>query len=162
MRAAAANAVGELLSSATDKPTDEMVSKAVTALLRAATEDNEFIVRYAALVSLGDVGSPIALPLLTAVAENLTSPALEATAAVAAIGDIVVVEDVHDDLMNVIKGRAADREDLVRAAAAKTLGRWRGSEDAKAVLERMRGDESKYGNSPIVLAALTDALGEDE
>lgn len=162
VRAAAANALGELLSSGPGKPSCETVDETVTALLRTVTEDKEFIVRYAAVVSLGDIGSPAALPLLTTIAENVKSPALETIAAVAALGEVVGSEDVHEGLIEVVTRRAMDREDLVRAAAAKTLGRWKSRKDAKAALERMKGDESKYGNSPIVLAALTDALDKNE
>lgn len=162
VRAAAANSLGRLLEDASGDGVQPYISSAVGELLRVVEEDEEFIVRYASIVALGNVGDAVVLPHLLKIVKDSTAPGLEAAAAVGAIGEVVKADWVDEGLLVSVCARASDREDLVRAAVARTLGRWRAVANVENRLLSMRSSEEKYGESPMVLAILDDALGPEQ
>lgn len=156
-RAAAANGLGAVISAGSDLK--KTVERVVDELLLAAKNDDHFIVRYVALVSLGSVGDARAKDELLRLATDMSTPALEASAAIDALGE-VLGKDVPPNIVSVVISRAKDREDLIRAAVARTLAIWSHINSAREALSNMREDELRYGNSPFVLAVL-DNVRED-
>ncbi|CDF35645.1 unnamed protein product [Chondrus crispus] len=155
VRAAAANALGYLLPGSGDG--SGLVGEALSALVDVATGDDHFILKYAAIVTIGNLGDKSAMDTLIPIAQNPASLPLEAAAAVTAIGEISAVDMVEASVVDVVISRAADREDLVRAAVAKTLKLWVTVERAASALARMKTDEEKYGQSDFVRAILNIA-----
>lgn len=154
VRAAAANGLGNVL-----RPEDGAApvtggEKALHALIRAANEDGHVIVRYAALVSIGDLGNPAAIHVLLPIVRNLAAPTLEAAAAIRALGDLVHGNSVSKDLLRAISARVADRDELIRAAVARRLGRWLDIGSVPELLKRMEADEKQFGQSTHVQAVL--------
>ena len=158
IRAAAANGLAHMFEPETRK--SEMKEKAVEALKQAATQDEHFIVRYAAIVSVGNLGEPSCVEMLLPIATDLMAPALEVAAAVTALGEVVTEQAVDEGLLKAVSARADDREDFIRAAVARTLGRWGDFGDARNSLEKMRVNEEKYGQSDLVRAILSDVFSD--
>lgn len=161
IRAAAASALGSLLFCEGDFVADETTGKTTEALLHAATKDEHFIVRYTAIVSAGNIADPAVVPALLPIANDIAAPTLEAAAALTALGEVVPTRDVGSEMLKAVCARAGDREEFIRAAVARTLGRWTGVGGARASLEKMKTDEEKYGQSNLVRAILSDVLGEE-
>lgn len=158
-RAAAANALGSLLENLNAVKKDTEIIIGIEALVQAAKEDEHFIVRYAAIVGIGNAGNDMAVSTLLPIAENIAAPALEAAAAVRALGEVLDVLNVNGNILETVRTRAADREDLVRAAVARTLGEWRSIPEASVSLQEMKRNEDKYGQSNLVQTILDDILG---
>lgn len=159
VRAAAAAALSWLLSygdAANGPDAPRMVATA--ALREAAKHDKHFIVRYAAVVALGNVGDMEAVPLLAALVVDAAAPPLETAAAVDALGEAINVDAADSDCVQAVMSRAADRDSLIRAAVARTLGRWRQAAGVEDVLKRMVDDERLYGQSVMVEAVLNDVI----
>lgn len=152
VRAAAANALGFLLPGVSDG--SGVIGEALSALVDVATGDEHFILRYAAIVTMGNLGDNSAMETLLPIAKDVSAEPLEAAAAVTAIGEVVDAESVDAAVLDAVIARAADREDLVRAAVARTLQRWKQVDTAVKVLEGMRKDEERYGQSELVRAVL--------
>lgn len=127
---------------------------AVMALRHAATNDEHFIVRYSAIVALGNVCDVEAIPMLLKLVGDRATPTLETASAVDALGEIIAPPDVSPDCLCSVTARATDREDLVRAAVARTLARWRSISDASDALSQMMSNEVRYGRSSFVLNLL--------
>lgn len=159
VRAAAANALGSLLPGPSDG--SGLVGEALSALVDVATGDEHFILRYSAIVSIGSLGDRSAIETLLPIAKDIGALPLEAAAAVGAIGEVVDGKDVREEVIQAVVARARDREDLVRAAVARTLGNWKDAAGAAAVLENMRKDEERYGQSDLVRAILNDVIDDD-
>lgn len=172
VRAAAASGIGNLLrrrSRPAEAGSGAVAPDVVEPLLAIAENDANFIVRYCALVTLGNVGDRRALPFLISVAMDSSAPPLEAAAAVAALGEIPRDSDavgIDEEVFNVVVIRARDRDDLVRAAVARTLGLWAADEErrqsskrtAMDVLQGMNKEEERFGQSALVRSAVTDAI----
>lgn len=159
VRAAAASALGSLLPGPSDG--SGLVGQALSALVDVATADEHFILRYAAIVSMGNLGDRSAMETLLPIAKDVSAVPLEAAAAVRAIGEVVDGKDVEEEVMQAVVARAADKEDLVRVSVVRTLGRWKEAAGAGIVLENMRKDEERYGQSDLVRAVLNDELDDD-
>ncbi|PXF43417.1 hypothetical protein BWQ96_06807 [Gracilariopsis chorda] len=159
IRAAAASGLGDLLRPNDGEGVVRGQGDALEALVRAAEQDAHFIVRYAALVSVGELGNPAALDAVLRVVRDLSAPALEATAAVYAIGQLANDDALTGEILDAVSARAGDREDLVRAAVVRTLGRWSNANSVPELLQRMKGDEKRFGQSTHVQAILDDVLG---
>lgn len=145
MRAAAANGLANIPFSPRDRVGDN-----VTRGLIDATSDSHFIVRYAAIVAMGCLSDDTFLHTLQDIATNVAAPALEAAAAIRALGEIVEPNHVSQQLLSIVTKRAADRDDFIRAAVARTLGRWIGVANVQLLLDKMKLDEVKYGQSVMV------------
>jgi len=161
VRAAAASGLGSLLDArdgVLGDARDPYVSEAASALEKAATSDEHFIVRYAAIVSLGNVGDSGAVEMLLRVARDSSSPILEAAASVEALGEVVALEEAERDVLEVCEARARDRDDLVRAAVARTLGSLCERGVGCGSLQRMLEEEGRYGRSEMVLVVLNDVM----
>lgn len=154
VRAAAANALGFLLPGA--KYGSGILEEALSALVDVATGDEHFILRYSAIVTMGNLGDQSAMDTLLPIAKNEASSPLEAAAALGAIGEIVSDENVQNGILDIVAARAADREEFVRAAVARTLKRWVTTEKAASIFSQMKTDEEKYGKSDLVRAILND------
>ncbi|CAN8066379.1 unnamed protein product [Agarophyton chilense] len=160
IRAAAASALGNLLHPTEGEGAIQGYEKVLTALIRAAEEDEHFIVRYAALIALGELANPVAVNTVLPVVRNFAAPALEATAAVAAIGKMVDLEGPTTEVLEAVAARAADRDELIRAAVVRTLGRWKNVDSVPELLQQMQGNEKRFGQSTHVQAILDDVLGD--
>lgn len=159
IRAAAAGGLGDLLRPKTGEVVVQGQEEALEALIRAAEQDEHFIVRYAALVSVGELGNPAALNTVLRVIRDLKAPALEATAAVYAISQLAKDDALNKEIIDAVCARAGDREDLIRAAVVHTLGSWSNDNSIRELLQRMKGDEMRFGQSTHVQAVLDDVLG---
>lgn len=156
VRSAAAGALGDLFHD--ERKRTSVLQNVVATLSDAALHDEHFMVRYVAIVSLGSVGALGNVQLLLTVAQNTATPALELAAALTALGEAVTTERVTAPMRAVVHSRARDRDDFVRAAVARTLGRWHDAGDDGAVLRRMREEEERFGASGMVMAILDDVL----
>lgn len=162
VRAAAANALGSLLQAPRPRGTELLVRETVSALIHAFTIDESFIVRYAAIVSLGNIGDLTALITLLPLVSDDKASALEVSAAIVAVGEVVPKEGVTVDMLNAVINKAKDPEPFTRAAVAKTLGVWRGVGAALAVLHKMRVDEERDGRNIMVQTILSEVLDNAE
>lgn len=160
VRAAAANALGFLLPGAADG--SGLIGEALSALVDVATGEEHFILRYTAIVTIGNLGDQSAIETLLPIAKDVASQPLDAAAAVAALGEVVDGKHVETEVMDAVVARAADRVDLVRAAVVRTLRRWKDADRAGTVLENMRRDEEQYGRSDFVRAVLNDERDVNE
>lgn len=149
VRAAAAGALGTLLTRVED------VHNGVEALLNVVTGDDHFIVRYAAIVALGNVRDGTAVDTLKLVNRST----LELAAAIEAVGEIGTAS--RDDVKEWVLSRVDDKHDMIRAAVAKTLGRWwmeLDDQEIQFVLEKMLYDEGVHAKSVYVQTILLQAL----
>lgn len=171
IRAAAAGGLGNL-----SLPASAPSMQAATDALRAAAiSDEHFIVRYSAIVALGNVGDVTSIGLLVPLVDSTLVPALEAVAAIDALGEIVKETPSLLGDMNAAKkavlGRSTDKEDLVRAAVARALFEWKqavshGAETAESddnvrftgALNDMLKNEEQNGQSTFVLGLLQKLL----
>ncbi|KAI0561310.1 Armadillo-like helical domain containing protein [Gracilaria domingensis] len=159
VRAAAANGLGNLLHPNEGEGSVKGYENVLHALIRAAQKkDEHFIVRYAALVALGELANPSAVDIVLPIVRDLAAPALEVMAAVAAIGKMMNAGALTAEVLEAVKARAADRDELIRAAVVRTLGRWLGVHSVPELLQRMNKDEQRYGQSKHVHEILDDVL----
>lgn len=158
VRAAAANALGILLEPRAEPGGEALVREAVNALIHAVVTDESFIVRYSAIVSLGNMAQPTALSTLMSLVSDTESPPLEASAAVTAVGEMLPKKDVQEEVFAAITRRARDPEQFVRASVARTLGRWKGLGNSIEVLHNMQIEEAKEGKSVMVQTILREVL----
>eukprot|EP00178_Gracilaria_changii_P020920 TRINITY_DN614_c0_g1_i3.p1 TRINITY_DN614_c0_g1~~TRINITY_DN614_c0_g1_i3.p1 ORF type:complete len:296 (+),score=44.50 TRINITY_DN614_c0_g1_i3:718-1605(+) len=161
IRAAAASGLGNLLHPNEGEKAVQGYPYVLKALIRASQNDENFIVRYAALIALGELGNPDAIETVLPIIRSLSAPALEATAAVAAIGKMTDSGGPSPEVFNAVAARASDRDELVRAAVVRTLANWSNIDAVPELLLRMKRDETRYGQSNHVQAILDDVLHDE-
>ena len=66
--------------------------------------------------------------------------------------------DVTESCLKMVRSREDDDDDLIRAAVARTLGRWKSRSDARAALMGMLGKEVRRGHSSFVHALNEDLM----
>lgn len=133
---------------------DEGRTFALQVLRKAAVEDEHFIVRYSSIVALGTLRDANSVALLLRLVKMFEAPALEAAAAIDALSEIIAPNDVSPEVLDAVRARATDTEDLIRAAVARTFDAWRAIPEVAESLPAMLRNELKFGRSSFVLALL--------
>lgn len=141
--------------------TEQHFIEATKALRHAVIMDDHFIVRYSAIVALGNLEDINAVPLLLSLIESAATAPLEVASAIDAMGEIVPATDVESKWLFVIKSRASDKDDLIRASVVRTFARWRSIAGVPDMLATMLYEEIKYGRSSFVLGLLQYIIGTD-
>lgn len=156
IRAAAAGGLGEILVP------EEHKENSCSILREAALHDDHFIVRYSAIVTLGNIGDIRSIPVLIPLISNLNTPALECSAAIDAVGEILSIDLVTDSFLQTVLIRVNDDEDLIRAAVVRTLVRWKRIKGVSEVLSSILKTEVEQGRSSFVHALLQQLLLRDD
>lgn len=140
---------------------EECLRVAARALRHAATEDEHFIVRYSSIVALGTLRDVASVDMLLPLIQTFGTPTLEAAAAIDALGEILRPKDVSEKVLSVVRARATDTDDLVRAAVARTFDAWRAIPEAAENLTAMLRNEVKFGRSSIVLSLIQTLIARE-
>lgn len=140
---------------------DDVHDRALLALRNAALNDDHFIVRYSAIVALGNGRDTASISLLLPIIANQDAAALEVASAIDALGEIIAATDVPQKCLEHVIARTTDSEDLIRAAVARTLGQWRSIRIAADTLHKMLSHEIRLERSSFVLDLLQRILNSN-
>lgn len=141
---------------------DDIFTNTVEALREAMTKDEHFIVRYSAIVALGNLQDDDAIDLLLPLIQSPDAAPLEIASAIDAVGEIVPPSRLREEWLYAVNSRALHPDDLIRAAVVRTLAGWRSVEGVSATLTTMLKNEVEYGRSTFVLALLQYFIGNDK